>query len=83
MSRGIFTMFALVSVVLFPWPLTVLVAVAAALYVPLLPLSIGIFSDTLYYTPAAGLPLFTLGGMALTLLAFFVRNRLNTGIIKR
>ena len=83
MMRGVLTVLTFVSAVLFPWPLTALLAATSALYVPLLPLSIGIFSDTLYYTPAVGLPLFTLGGTALTLIAFFVRSRLNTGIIKR
>lgn len=79
MMRGTFTILSFVSAVFFPWLLTVLLAVAASFFEPLVPLAVGLFADTLYYTPQAGtMPLFTLGGAVLTILAFFVRSRLQT-----
>ncbi len=82
MMRGVLTLATLVSVVLFPWPLTALLALAGASIEPLLPLSAGLLTDTLYYTPhTAALPLFTLYGAVITTLAFFVRSRLGAGSI--
>lgn len=82
MMRGLLTLSTFVSVVLFPWPLTVLLALASALLEPLVPLAAGLFADTLYYTPQTGiLPLFTLYGAAFSAAAFFVRSRLVTGTI--
>ncbi len=84
MTRGILTSLTFISTVLFPWPLSVLLALCASLFEPLVPLAAGLFADTLYYVPQAGvLPLFTLGGGALTIIAFFVRDRLKTSIIGR
>lgn len=82
MMRGILTLATFASVVLFPWPFSVLLALASALFEPLIPLAAGLFADTLYYAPQAGmLPLFTLCGAALSAAAFFVRSQLKTGII--
>ena len=82
MIRGTLTILTFLSVLLFPWPLAVLLSLAAALFEPLVPLAAGLLADTLYYAPAPGaLPLFTLGGAFLSLLAFLVRRRLNTSII--
>lgn len=84
MTRGLFTLLAFISTILFPWPLTVLLTLGVSVYEPLVPLAIGIFADTLYYTPQAGvLPLFTIYGALLTIVAFFVRSRLKTSIIGR
>jgi hypothetical protein len=81
MMRATFSVLSFVSTVLLPWPCTVLLALGIALYEPLVPLAVGIFADTLYYTAQSGAPLFTLGGLFATLLAFFVRSRLKPGII--
>jgi hypothetical protein len=81
MMRGLFTVFSFVSTILLPWPATALLALGVALYEPLVPLAVGIFADTLYYTVKSGAPLFTLGGLFATGLAFFVRSRLAPGII--
>ncbi len=84
MMRGLFTLIAFISTVLFPWPLTVLLTLGVSLYEPLVPLAIGIFADTLYYTPQVGvLPLFTIYGLIAAVIAFFVRSRLKTSIIGR
>lgn len=84
MMRGICAVLTYISVIFFPWPLTALLVLGGALLIPSLPLSAGIFFDTLYYayTPHAGtLPLYTLYGAILTIIAFLVRRRLNTSII--
>jgi hypothetical protein len=82
MMRGSLTVLAFISVILFPWPLTVLLALAASVYVPLVPLAAGLFYDTLYYAPQAGLlPLFTIFGALVSAIAIFVRSRLSEGII--
>lgn len=84
MMTGLLTLLAFVSTVLFPWPLTVLLTLGIAVFEPLVPLAIGIFADTLYYSPQAGvLPWFTICGALVTILAFFVRSRLKTSIIGR
>lgn len=82
MIRGLLTLSALISTVLFPWPLTALLGIVAAIFEPLVPLAVGIFADTLYWSPQLGtIPLLTLCGALATILAFFVRSRLETRII--
>ena len=82
MMRGILTLSTLLSVIFFPWSLTLLLAVVTALFEPLVPLAAGIFADTLYYSPHAGLvPFWTLCGAGATVLSLFVRSRLAPGII--
>jgi hypothetical protein len=80
--RGVFTILAFISTVLFPWPFAALLSLGIALYEPLVPLAVGIFADTLYYTPQLGAPLFVLGGLFATVSAYFVRSRLKPGIIR-
>lgn len=82
MMRGTLTIITFISTVLFPWPLTALLALAASAFEPLVPLSIGLFADTLYYVPSPGsFPVFTLYGALAAALAFIVRSRLKTSII--
>ena len=84
MMRGALIVSTLVSVIFFPWPFTVLLAFAAAFTEPLMPLAAGLFADTLYYAPLGHVvPLATLAGAVVTLMALFVRSQLRTGIIKR
>ncbi len=84
MTQAIITVATFISVVFFPWPVAVTLALGGALLVPLLPLAAGIFVDTLYYVPHAGaLPIFSLFGALVTILAFFVRSRLATGNMGR
>ncbi|MFZ2167574.1 MAG: hypothetical protein WAV50_01745 [Minisyncoccia bacterium] len=83
MMRRVGTVIAFLSALCFPWPLTALLALSMALSEPLLPLAVGLFSDTLYYTPAvSSLPMFTLWGGLATGVAFFVRSRLRASIIE-
>lgn len=82
MMRGILTLSSFISVIFFPWPLTAILALAASSVEPLVPLAVGIFADTLYYTPSVGtLPLFALFGAIATSIAFLVRSRLRTAAI--
>lgn len=83
MMRGILTVASFVSVLYFPWPMTVLLALVSATVEPLLPLVVGLFADTLYYVPSAHtVPLATLVGAVVTVIAFFVRSRLRAGSMR-
>lgn len=82
MMRGTLTVLTFVSAVFLPWPITTLFALAVSVFEPLVPLSIGLFVDTLYYAPLSGaLPIFTFYGALVTAVAFLVRGRLKTSII--
>lgn len=84
MMRAILTCFVLISAIFFPWPFTVFITLASSPIDPLLPLTSGIFIDTLYYTPSLGTPpLFAIAGAFVTIIAFSVRSRIRTGIIKK
>ena len=77
MIRGVLTLLALVSTVLFPWFFTVVFAFGLAFIEPLVPLAVGIFADTLYYVPTSGtFPTATLWGASATLIASVVHSRL-------
>ncbi len=81
--NGILTVSTMVSVVLFPWPLSALLALAAAFLEPFVPLAAGLFADTLYYVPGSGTwPLFTLYGLVCSSIAVLVRSQLRTGTIR-
>jgi hypothetical protein len=83
MMHGFLTLFAFVSVIFLPWPCTAVLALISGFFIPLLPLAIGLFADTLYYTPqAATLPSFTLWGALATVIAIFVHRRLRASIIR-
>ena len=79
--NGALTVSTFVSVIFFPWPLSVLLALVVSFFEPLVPLAAGIFADTLYYAPQAGIPVFTLYGLALSVIAGAVRSRLSASII--
>jgi uncharacterized membrane protein YdjX (TVP38/TMEM64 family) len=82
MMRPALTLSALVSALIFPWPMTAILVLSVSLLEPLVPLSAGLLTDTLYYAPSSGgLPLFSIFGAIATALAFFVRSRLSKGII--
>ena len=84
MMRGVIAIFALVSAFVFPWAFTAGIALVAALWIPLLPLAVGLLLDILYYAPHAHwFPLGTVLGAVVTLLAHIVRTRLKAGIIDR
>lgn len=84
MMRVIGTFATCFSVLFFPWPLTVCLALGMALFEPLVPFAAGLFADTIYYAPPGnGAPFFTIAGALVTALSFFVRSRLKTGSIER
>ncbi len=81
MIRGILTVLTFISILFFPWPLSVLLALVASVYEPLIPLAAGVFFEVLYYSPnllSGGdtLPLFALGGLLATVVAFALHHRL-------
>ncbi|MFA5998157.1 MAG: hypothetical protein WC814_02110 [Candidatus Paceibacterota bacterium] len=81
--NGILTIATFVSVLFFPWPLSVLLALIASLFEPLVPVAVGLFADTLYYAPSAGtLPVFTLYGLVVSIIAALVRSRLRASSIR-
>lgn len=83
LRNGILTISTFISAVLFPWPLTALLALVASFSEPLVPLAVGLFTDTLYYVPHAGSwPVFTLYGLVVSGSAVFVRRQLRTSIIR-
>ena len=83
MQNGILTIATFVSAVLFPWPLTALLAVITSFFEPLVPLAAGLFVDTLYYVPHAGaFPVFTLYGLLVSGIAVLVRSQLRASIIR-
>ncbi|MDP1689621.1 MAG: hypothetical protein Q8L52_00205 [bacterium] len=79
---GLFTVSTFISVVFFPWPFTVLLAFIASFLEPLVPFAAGLFADTLYYAPGAGMfPVFTLYGLALSIISALVRSQIRTSTI--
>ena len=75
--RYALTALSLLSAIFFPWPATVLIVLLTSLSEPLVPLAAGLFIDTLYYNGGGHhLPLFTLCGALVTLVALYMRSRL-------
>ena len=82
MIRGTLVPLALLSVVLFPWPFAAALALGTSFLEPLVPLSVGLLADALYFTPHANaLPVCTLCGAAASALVLFVRRQLKTSSI--
>lgn len=82
MIRPVISISALGSLVVFPWPFTVVLTLAAALVEPLVPLGIGLLADMLYYAPQSyPIPLYTLAGGIISAVAYFVRTRLRPGMM--
>lgn len=73
---------SLISLIFFPWPFTILVVLIATAYEPLTALAIGILAEVLYAPTVFAWPSYVLIGLVATLVAFFVRSRLQTGIIR-
>ncbi|MEK7144562.1 MAG: hypothetical protein AAB794_01740, partial [Patescibacteria group bacterium] len=79
--NALLTFSTFVSIVLFPWPLSALLVCITAFFEPLVPVAAGLFADTLYYAPGAGMPLFTLYGLVLSIIIVLVRSQLRASII--
>jgi len=72
---------AFVSVIFLPWLVTACIAVVLAAFDPLVPIALGIFADALYMPYGSFLPVSTLLGAGVAIVAFFVRSRLKTSIM--
>lgn len=84
MIRNVGTIITFLSALFFPWQLTAFLALILSLYEPWVPVAVGLFIDTLYYVPHGSvMPFFTISGVLVTSLSFFVRSRLKTGSIER
>jgi hypothetical protein len=82
MIRGLLLVLGFAAVLFFPWPVAAIIGLTLALREPLAPLSLGIFADTLYWSPAAhALPVFTIAGALACAASYLVRGRLSKGII--
>lgn len=80
--KNALTVATFLSVLIFPWPLTMSLVLLGALWIPLLPLAAGIMSDALTYAPSATIvPYGTLIGALLSAGSVAVRTRLSAGII--
>lgn len=83
MTRKLAAVIACFSVVLFPWPVAALLALGMSLVEPYVPLVVGLLIDVFYYSSYGGaLPLATLSGVCVTMLALLVRSRLVASIIR-
>ncbi len=82
-STRLLTLAALCSTALFPWWVTGILVVLLAPFEPLVPVAVGMLFDALYYAPGAhAFPVFSLYGLVLTVLAYFVRERVRASIIR-
>lgn len=80
---GTLTVLALISATFFPIPYTIALALSAAFVEPLTPLAVGLLLEALYYDPlTAHLPVYALIGAVVTVVSYFVRSQLRSGIIK-
>ncbi len=82
MIRVVLVFAALLSPFLFPFPVTLLLMFAAATFLPVAALVVGILVDVLYYSPEASfLPVGVLSGAVLALLGLLVRRFVKARII--
>ena len=74
MTRSVLAAAAVLSVFLFPYPLTLLLSFLASLYLTPVALVVGILADLVYFAPgAAPVPFMSLLGGGLSVLALLVR----------
>ncbi len=82
MIRALVILLAFISPFLFPWPLSLLLLVAAACFLPLTAILIGVLTDAAYYSPgAAFLPMATLAGILACVLGLVVHRFVKARII--
>ena len=72
MTRAVFIVLAAASTLLFPWQYGAVLIFIAALYVPLVGVSLGVIYDALYYAHGAGWPIATIAGVVGSIAAFFI-----------
>jgi hypothetical protein len=75
---------ALASLFVLPWQVAALLALIAAPFLPLAPVAVGLLADTLYLAPSASLhtlPVWTIAGIAVAVIALFVRRNVEARIM--
>jgi hypothetical protein len=80
MIRSIFIASALLSPFVFPYPVTILLSSIASFYLPFIGLVVGILSDILYLE-GGKLPLASLIGLSISLIAILVHRFIKARII--
>lgn len=82
MIRIVLVVLSLFSPFFFPWPLTLLITLAAAFFVPCIALVVGVLIDVLYFVPGSALaPVASLLGLLGFVFMFFVHRFWKTRII--
>ena len=82
MIRVVALVLPFISLSLFPWPLTVLLAILAGWYEPLIPVSIGLLADMLYMNASVScLPVWSLAGVLVSAVTSYVRSQMRTGMM--
>lgn len=82
MMRILFSLLAIASAFLFPYPATLILSFVAGLFVPVIPLIVGILVDLYYHVPGASpLPFATLIGASVSIAAVLVRRFVKARII--
>lgn len=81
MARYLTVLIALVSVLFFPYSVSLLVTIIAALAVPLAGVAVGMLTDAIYFTPHMGaFPKATVLGLLATIGAFLLRRFMRTRV---
>jgi hypothetical protein len=73
---------AILAPYIFPWPYTLVLSIVASLFFPPTAIIVGALMDFLYYLPHAGsVPIFTIFGVLISTMAYFVHQFLKTRIM--
>lgn len=75
-ARAAFVALAFASVLFLPWQFVATLGALAVLWMPLVPLALGIFFDAVAYVPHAGLPYAAVAGAIASAAGAFIRSRL-------
>lgn len=81
MNKALAVILALVAPLLFPTLLASLIVLALSFVVPPVGLVAGVLTDSLYHTPGQPMPLGTLIGGSITLIAYGVHRFVKTRIM--
>lgn len=82
MIRAALVILAVISVFCFPYPATIVLSFVASLFLPATGFVLGALVDVLYFAPGASwLPLATVTGATISVVAFLVRRLVKARII--
>lgn len=83
MMRSMAVILALIALFVFPWQVSLLAILGAALFVPAAGIALGVIADLVYFMPgAAFMPYFSLFGAGATIVALLVHRFVKTRIIE-